>query len=97
VSECSFTATCGSSVSLSCLWPPPPPTSLCSHIKTGLCALSVPIFQARLPGASVPRETTTITETNKMYAHHMVRTDSSLQKLDKFFGSPTATATPSTR
>ncbi|XP_021924732.1 DNA mismatch repair protein Mlh1 isoform X2 [Zootermopsis nevadensis] len=51
--------------------------------------------QARLPGASVPKETA-VGETNKTYAHHMVRTDSSLQKLDKFFGPPAATTTPST-
>lgn len=64
--------------------------------ETNLCALSSLIFQARLPGAGMPKDTT-VTETNKTYAHHMVRTDSSLQKLDKFFGSPAATATPSTR
>jgi hypothetical protein len=44
----------------------------------------------------LPKETKAL-ETSKTYAHHMVRTDSSAQKLDKFFGSPTATAKPSTR
>ncbi|XP_033607794.1 DNA mismatch repair protein Mlh1, partial [Cryptotermes secundus] len=36
-------------------------------------------------------------ETNKIYAHQMVRTDSSVQKLDKYFGSPAATTKPSDR
>lgn len=54
------------------------------------------LFQARLPGASVPTETA-VAETNKTYAHQMVRTDSSLQKLDKFYGSPATTDKPSTR
>ena len=54
------------------------------------------LFQARLPGASVPTETSA-TETNKTYAHQMVRTDSSLQKLDKFYGSPATKDKPSTR
>lgn len=51
--------------------------------------------QARLPGAGMPKETTAV-ETSKTYAHQMVRTDSSAQKLDKFFGSPAATTKPST-
>ncbi|GFG36808.1 hypothetical protein Cfor_08643 [Coptotermes formosanus] len=50
---------------------------------------------ARLPGASVPTETA-IGETSKTYAHQMVRTDSSMQKLDKFYGSPATTDKPST-
>ncbi|XP_069699204.1 DNA mismatch repair protein Mlh1 isoform X2 [Periplaneta americana] len=46
--------------------------------------------QALLPGAGLPTEIVAETETSKTYAHQMVRTDSSAQKLDKFYGSPAA-------